>query len=103
VNVPKTKRIDVSIQLRLTPGTSLDDVRPQVEAAVRGYIDNLRVADGNGGSDLILNELISRVQDASSAIIDSAVSLSVDGTPGILSNVIAAPGERLVSHVVTIA
>jgi uncharacterized phage protein gp47/JayE len=99
---PKTRRIDLRIQLRLLGGTSLDDTKALVEAAVRGYVDNLRVNDGNGGSDLIYNELISRVQDASADILDSAVDLSVDGIPSLQTNVTTNPGERLVSGSVSI-
>ena len=100
---PKTRRIDLVIQLRLTGGSSLADTQAQVEAAVRGYIDNLRVNDGNGGSDLVYNELISRVQDASADILDSSVDISVDGVPSLQTNMTTNPGERLVSGAVSIS
>jgi hypothetical protein len=102
VSPPKTRRIDVRVQLRLVGGTVIDDVRAQVESAVRTYIDNLRVNDGNGNSDMIYNELVSRVQDAHPDILDSIIDISVDGIPSLQTNVATKAGERLVSGSVSI-
>lgn len=100
---PKTKQIDLKIQLRLQGGTTIDQVAATVEAAVRTYIDNLRVNDGNGGSDMIYNELISRVQDADQNIADSIIDISVAGVPSLQTNVTTLAGERLVSGSVSIS
>jgi uncharacterized phage protein gp47/JayE len=99
---PITRRVDLRIQLHLVAGATLASVKPQVEAAARAYIDNLRVDDGKGGSSLIYNELISRIQDASPDIVDSTVNLSVDGIPSLQTNITTNAGERLVSGSVTI-
>lgn len=99
---PKTRRVDISIQLRLAPGIDLASVQPGVEAAVRGYLDNLRVNDGRGGADLIYAELVSRIQDATPDIVDSVVDLTVDGIPTLQTNVLTGSGERLVSGSVSI-
>lgn len=103
VSPPKTRRVDLRIQLRLTGGAALADIRALVEASVRGYLDNLRVNDGNGGSDLIYNELISRVQDSTADILDSAVDLSVDGVLSLQTNVTTSPGERIISGSVSVS
>lgn len=103
VQGPVTRRVDVRVQLRLTAGTTLSEVRTLVDAAVRSYIDNLRVNDGVGNSDLIYNELISRIQDASPEVVDSAVQLFLDGIPALQTNLIPNPGERLISGSVTIS
>jgi uncharacterized phage protein gp47/JayE len=99
---PKTRRIDVRVQLRLVGGTAIDQVSATVESAIRTYIDNLRVNDGNGGSDMIYNELISRVQDADPNILDSIVDIAVDGVPSLQTNVTTKAGERLVSGSVSV-
>lgn len=99
---PIVVRVDVQVQLRLQGGAVLEEVRAIVESSVRAYIDNLRVNDGQGGSDLIYNELISRIQDADNNILDSVVNLSVNGTPTLQTNILPAPGERLVSGAVSI-
>lgn len=102
VSAPKTKKIDVDIQLRLNQGITIDQVRATVESAVRGYIDNLRVNDGQGASDMIYNELVSRVQDSSADILDSIINITVNGVPSLQTNVTSDPGERLVSGSVSI-
>jgi uncharacterized phage protein gp47/JayE len=102
VMTPRNRRIDVRVQLRLTPGVTLADQQAPVEAAIRGYIDNLRVNDGFGGSDLIYNELVSRVQDASTGILDSVLDLTVDSVPSLQTNVATRRGERLISGVVSV-
>jgi uncharacterized phage protein gp47/JayE len=102
VSPPKTRKIDLKIQLRLVGGTTIDQVAATVESAVRTYVDNLRVNDGNGGSDMIYNELISRVQDADPNILDSIVDIVVDGVPSLQTNVTTKAGERLVSGSVSV-
>lgn len=99
---PKTRKIDLRVQLKLIGGTTVDQVAATVESAVRTYIDNLRVNDGNGGSDMIYNELVSRVQDADPNILDSIIDISVDGVPSLQTNVSTSAGERLVSGSVSI-
>ena len=103
LKAPVTRRVNVQVQLRLAGGTTVDSVRAQVEAAVRGYLDNRRVADGKGESDLVYNELISRIQDASPNIIDSVVTLNLDGAPVLQTNIVVQSGERLVSGSVSIS
>lgn len=102
VSAPPTKRIDLQIQLRLLPGVTINEVRAQVESAARGYLDNLRIHDGRGGSELIYNELVSRVMDASNNIVDSYINVSVDGVPALQANVTPDPGFRLVSGAVSV-
>jgi uncharacterized phage protein gp47/JayE len=103
VTGPVTRRVDVRVQLRMVSGTTVAQVRSRVDAAVRAYLDNLRINDGQGGSELIYNELISRIQDASPEILDSAVTLTLDGVPTLQTNLVPEPGERLVSGGVSIA
>jgi uncharacterized phage protein gp47/JayE len=102
VLTPKTVRVDVTVQLRLDGAAIFEEARVLVESAIRGYLDNLRVNDGNGGAEMIYNELISRIQDAASGILDSAVNIAIDGVPSLQTNVIPKPGERLVSSSVSI-
>lgn len=103
VSPPVPRRVDIAVQLRLLPGTTIGEVRAQVDAAVRTYVDNLRVNDGRGGDELVYNELVSRVQDAHPDILDSALPLSLDGVPSLQTNLQGAPGERLVSGSVTVS
>ena len=102
VLAPQNRRVGVTVQLRLLGGTTIVDVRAAVDAAIRGYLDNLRVDDGTGGSELIYNELISRIQDASPAVLDSRVTLDVDGDTTVQGNVMTRPGERLISGGISI-
>jgi uncharacterized phage protein gp47/JayE len=100
---PITRRVDVRIQLRLSGATVFEEVRALVENSVRVYIDNLRTNDGQGNSDLILTELISRIQDADPGIVDHVLDLTVDGQVILASNILTNPGERLISGAVTVA
>lgn len=102
ISPPKTRKINVVVQLSLQGGTTIDQVSANVETAIRTYIDNLRVNDGNGNSDMIYNELVARVQDSDAGIIDSIINISVDGIPSLQTNVTTNPGERLVSGSVSI-
>lgn len=99
---PKTRRVDVQVQLRLAAGANTAAIHAQTAAAIRGYIDNLQVDSGKGGSDLYYNELVSRVMDASNQILDSSINLRVDGEPVLQTNITTHTGERLVSGNVSI-
>ncbi len=99
---PKTRRVDVTVQLRLGNGLTVAQVRPLVDGAVRAYLDNRRINDGRGDSDLIYNELVERVMSASPDIVDSAITVSVDGVPSLQTNILTEAGERLVSGAVSI-
>lgn len=103
LKTPKVIQVDVAVQLRLREDATLAEITPLVEAAVRGYLDNLRVNDGKGGSDLIYNELVSRIQDASPSIIDSTTVLTIDGAPSLATNVSPEPGGRIVSGFVSVS
>jgi uncharacterized phage protein gp47/JayE len=102
VLTPVTRRVNLVIQLQLRGGAVLEEIRALVESNVRAYIDNLRVNDGQSGSDLIYNELVSRVQDSSPEIIDSSIDMSVDGIQVLQTNITTNPGERLVSGSVVV-
>lgn len=102
VRAPVPRRVNVNVKLRLTPGASFAEISVLVETQVRAYLDNLRTNDGAGGSSLIWNELISRVQDAHADIIDSEITLNVDGVPLLQTNFTPNPGDRLVSHSVSV-
>ena len=103
VSSPKTRRIDVIIQLKLIGGVEVSEVKAAVESAVRTYIDNIRVNDGNGGSDLIYSELTARTQDSEVSIIDSIIDLRLDGTPVLQTNISVKVGERLISGSISIS
>lgn len=94
---PVAIRIDAEITLVLKPGYRLEQVKALVDLSVRGYIDNLDINDGNGNSDLIYNELVSRVQGASSGIIDSQISLSREGNRTLSVNLSPEPNQRFIS------
>lgn len=97
---PIARRVDVRVALRLRGDVVFEEIRTLVENAIRVYIDNLRVNDGQGGSDMIFNELVSRIMDSSPGIVDSVIELTVDGQPVLNANLIAKPGERFVSGAV---
>jgi uncharacterized phage protein gp47/JayE len=102
VTTPIVRRVDLDIQLQMKSPTTVDDVRVNVDAAVRAYLDNLRPSDGGGGDMLIFAELLSRIMDAHPNILDAAVSMRLDGDPLLQTNISPTSGERLVSGSVVV-
>ena len=88
--------VQVSVTATLVIKTSADSasVRSLVSSSVRGYCDNIGIEDGSGNGTLIYQELAARVQEASSDIIDSNVSLTVNNLPALKSNQTLLPGEQ---------
>jgi len=102
VLAPVNKRINVTVQLKIAPSNTLANIKALVDSSIRGYIDNLRINDGNPGSTFIYNELVSRIMDASSDIIDSSVVVSLDGIQFLQTNLSNKSGERFVTGAVSI-
>ncbi len=102
VRAPIPIRVDLKVQLTLAPGASLASVGPLVESAVRAYIDNLPLGEGNNTGTLVYNELVSRVQDASPDVVDSSISFSLDGKPSLQTNAVLKFAERFYSGSISI-
>lgn len=99
---PKSIYVDVEIKLKLKATTSLN-VNNLVSASVRGYIDNLPIEDGTGNSLLVYNELLARIQQSSTDIIDSNIVLTVDNLPALRTNQSLNIGERFISRAINIS
>jgi uncharacterized phage protein gp47/JayE len=100
---PVVKFVDVTVKLVVKPGAAVSSVKSMVSAAVRGYLDNLPIEDSSGNGSIIYSELAARVQEASSDIVDSDVSMTIDGLPSLKANQLLDPGERFVSRVINVS
>jgi uncharacterized phage protein gp47/JayE len=100
---PTLSYVDVSVQVILVPNGNMANVVNAISAMVRGYIDNLPIENGTGQGTLVYSELAARVQQASSDINSTTVSLTIDNVPALKSNQSAAVGSRFVSRAITVA
>ncbi len=71
--IPDPVPVDVVVKLRLQSGWD-EAVAASANAVIRAYIDSLQP-----GTELIVNEILNRVMDISSDVIDAAVEVYVDG------------------------
>lgn len=94
--------LDLEIKVKLKPNAN-QNAYTLVLAAVRGYVDNLPIEDGSGNGTLIYNELLARVQQSTSDIVDSNIILTVNNSPALRTNQSISIGQRLVSRSINIS
>ncbi len=99
---PVVKYIDVSVKLKIKPSAVFANVQAVVISSVRSYLDNLEIEKGNGNGTIYYQELASRVQESTSDIIDSSVTMIIDGVPALRSNQTTESGSRFVSRVISV-
>ena len=94
--------LDLEIRVKLKPNSN-QNVYSLILAAARGYVDNLPIEDGSGNGTLVYNELLARIQQSSSDVIDSNVVMTVNNSPALRTNQSINIGQRLVSRSINIS
>jgi len=100
---PIVKYVDVDVKLTIKSSATLSAVKTGVSATVRGLLDNLPIETGSGNGTLVYSELAARVQESSTDIIDSTVSITIDDLPTLKTNQTCNQGERFVSRIISIS